>query len=182
MGRTSLFSVGKLGEKILRFNEIFGSVDTKIIGYLLQKLNNKSKHKINRDYLRKMVYRSIKNLEKKGMVSVYRNNRKIVSLSLTKKGEKAINLIKLKNSKDFWDKKYKKITTGERVVFFDIPESMKRIRNVFRVFLKMIGYKEVQKSVFISRYENIDDLKVIVEVLDISRYVMTGIFFRNELS
>ena len=97
-----------------------------------------TKEIISKSYLRK----SIKKLQKYGIVE-----DKNGALELTKKG---INLTKrvmgYKNVLDKeWDGKY-------RIVIFDIPEKQRKDRNWLRGELYFLEYKQLQKSVFMSKF------------------------------
>ncbi len=97
-----------------------------------------AKELINKAYLRK----SIKKLQKYGIVE-----EKSGVLEFTKKG---VNLAKrimgYKNVLDKkWDGKY-------RIVIFDIPEKQRKDRNWLRGELYFLKYKQLQKSVFISKF------------------------------
>ncbi|MBU2109809.1 CRISPR-associated endonuclease Cas2 [Patescibacteria group bacterium] len=91
-----------------------------------------------------------------------------VYIVLTKNGQKKaleyqINELKIKKP-DKWDGKW-------RIVIFDIPEKKKKAREVLRAKLKDLGFKELQKSVFVLPYECEDEIDFIVEVFEIRPYV-----------
>lgn len=65
-----------------------------------------------------------------------------------------------------WDGKW-------RIVIFDIPETMKKKRELFRSKLKVIGFKMVQNSVWISPY----DTQGVVKLLSDSYGLDTHIHF-----
>ncbi|HDH07815.1 MAG TPA: CRISPR-associated endonuclease Cas2 [Candidatus Moranbacteria bacterium] len=87
------------------------------------------------------VRQSIRRLEKQGFIT--RSNNKY---SLTKKGKALIGrVLKINNNlKVKWDGKY-------RLVIFDIPEEKRKTRNWLRSELYFLGYKQLQKSVFIGK-------------------------------
>ncbi len=87
------------------------------------------------------VRQSIRRLEKHGFIT--RSDNKY---SLTKKGKKLIGrILKINNNlKVKWDGKY-------RLVIFDIPEEKRKTRNWLRSELYFLGYKQLQKSVFIGK-------------------------------
>lgn len=75
-----------------------------------------------------------------------RNPDGSTSLLLTAEGKKQATLgqllgIKIKKQKR-WDRLW-------RVVLFDIPEKHRKFRDIFRSHLKVIGFHELQHSVFI---------------------------------
>ena len=63
-----------------------------------------------------------------------------------------------------WDKKW-------RIVIFDIPEKKKKAREALRKKLKELGFKELQKSVFVYPFECEDEIDFITEVFQIRPYV-----------
>ena len=86
---------------------------------------------------------------------------------LTEKGElKALNiqLENLKNKKEKWDGKW-------RMVAFDIPEKYKRGRDALRHKLKSIGFRELQKSVFVFPYGCQKEIAFLVKVFNLEKYV-----------
>ena len=87
------------------------------------------------------VRQSIRRLEKQGFIT-----KSDDKYSLTKKGKTLINrILKINNNlKIKWDGKY-------RLVIFDIPEEKRKTRNWLRSELYFLGYKQLQKSVFIGR-------------------------------
>ena len=58
-----------------------------------------------------------------------------------------------------------------RIVIFDIPERFKKAREALRLKLKELGFRELQKSVFIFPYECEDEINFIVEVFLIRPFV-----------
>lgn len=57
------------------------------------------------------------------------------------------------------------------VVVFDIPEQKRLIRNIFRRFLKKLGFKQLQKSVFISKKSLFEKLAEEIKTLEIESWV-----------
>jgi CRISPR-associated endonuclease Cas2 len=87
---------------------------------------------------------------------------------LTKDGQKKaleyqFDELKIKKPEK-WDKKW-------RIVIFDIPEKKKKAREALRDKLKNLGFKELQKSVFVHPYECEDEIDFITEVFEIRSYV-----------
>jgi len=94
-----------------------------------------------------------------------------VNIYITEKGElKALNnqLEILKNKKEKWDGKW-------RMVAFDIPEQYKRGRDALRHKLKYIGFKELQKSVFIFPYDCKKEIAFLVDLFELKKYVRFGV-------
>lgn len=70
--------------------------------------------------------------------------------------------------KQDWDGKW-------RIVVFDIPEKLRRGRDVLRNKLTELGFYELQKSVFVFPYQCEDEINFIIEYFDLRRYVRMGI-------
>lgn len=67
-------------------------------------------------------------------------------------------------SKHSWDKKW-------RIVIFDIPEKLKKVREAFRYHLKKLGFIELQHSVFIIPFKCRDEIEYLVEFYNARRFV-----------
>jgi len=96
-------------------------------------------------------------LEKQGYIEIDDNN----SIRITNKGrivrlEKSINCVK--------DGKW-------RLLSFDIPEKQKIQRNKFRRSIKRIGYKQVQKSLWVCPYVKADEIDLLVDEYKIREFV-----------
>ncbi|TSC96068.1 MAG: Uncharacterized protein Athens101410_221 [Parcubacteria group bacterium Athens1014_10] len=117
--------------------------------HLLQKLRlEKERKRFNNfiNYLKKKNYIKLKNEE----------NKRIIAL--TSKGRsKAIGVCIKKAKKN--RRKDKKLV----LIIFDIPEVLKKSRNLFRANLKIMGYKMVQQSTWVCAYDVLDLTKVLIE-------------------
>lgn len=114
---------------------------------------------------------TIKRLERQELVSWKEENGEL-RLTLTDKGKKRIlqyNIDTLKiDEKQKWDGLW-------RVIIFDIPESKKVAREIFREKLKKLGFQRLQKSVFVSRFEcknEIDFLRYAFEIAPYVQYIL----------
>jgi len=105
-------------------------------------------------YLKKRGYIKIKNLEqKKGVI-------------LTKKGGEKVLKIK------FRMKEKKKRPDGKwQMVIFDIPEKKKHLRDLLRENLYLLGYKMLQKSVWVCPYDVLRETEVILRKYFLDQYV-----------
>ncbi|MFA6190013.1 MAG: hypothetical protein WC711_00645 [Candidatus Staskawiczbacteria bacterium] len=138
------------------------------------KMAYKEWRKINRKDLKRGIdylYR-LKYIDKKG------GGNDIGDLTLTQKGRlKSLDfrLNNLKNQKEKWDGKW-------RMVAFDIPEKYKQGRDALRNKLKSIGFRELQKSVFIVPYNCKEEIVLLVELFKLGKYVRFGVleFIDNE--
>jgi DNA-binding transcriptional regulator PaaX len=63
-------------------------------------------------------------------------------------------------------------TDGQiRIIVFDVPESERRRRDRFRRHIKLLGFKQHQKSVWVSRYNCEDWLTAIIDYHQVGNYV-----------
>jgi phenylacetic acid degradation operon negative regulatory protein len=107
------------------------------------------------------IRQNIRRLQKHGFVI-----KKEGKLRLTLKGENLADYI-LKRKKKLnkkWDKKY-------RVVIFDIPENKRLDRDWLRKELYLLKYKQLQKSVFMSKYSLTEDIVKEIKLRKIGNYV-----------
>lgn len=114
------------------------------------------------------LIRAIREFHEDRIVAYKECQDETVEIILTKDGwEKALKFqidgIKIKKPEK-WDGKW-------RMVIFDIPEKKRKARGALRDKLKELGFKELQKSVFIYPYECEDEINFIVEVFEIRPYV-----------
>jgi len=112
--------------------------------------------------------RSIKKLYQSKLIKEKENSDGTVTLILTDKGrEKALSYdldnIKIKKPVR-WDKKW-------RVVLFDIPERIKKVREATRKHLKNLGFYEFQESVFVHPYDCKDEIEYLIEFYNIRKFV-----------
>lgn len=110
-----------------------------------------------------VIKRALKELEshKYIQLSQNKNNQDVFKISLTQKG--ALEFIKYKVEK----KKNKKWDGKWRIITFDILENQKQIRDLLRTRLKWLGFKELQKSVWIFPYDVEKETKNILELCHI---------------
>lgn len=117
------------------------------------------------NYLKREGYIKIKNFEdKKGIL-------------LTPKGKQKALKIKYKRSPKFKRRKDKKWI----MVIFDIPEKMRRHRDDLRGFLYSLDFKHFQKSVWISPYNVLEELKEIIRVLGLDQFVKIFLIEETEI-
>ncbi|TSC93231.1 MAG: phenylacetic acid degradation operon negative regulatory protein [Candidatus Berkelbacteria bacterium Athens1014_28] len=104
------------------------------------------------DNIRSLIDRKyIKIVEKEGQKSIELTNKAKIKL--------------LENSKD-------NIVDGKwRMLSFDIPEKIKNRRNQFRRSIKRVGFKQAQKSLWVSPFIKADQIELIINELDIRQYV-----------
>ncbi len=158
--------------KIKNSNLKFGSVKKKIILFLATGVALGAAKTIRKQI--KILEKSSKDWKEINRMSLKRSlnslyNSKIVDLKpsgdnfkivLSEKGKifaKKFNLENLKIPKqENWDGKW-------RIVMFDVPERIKKVRDALRFHFKEIGLVEYQKSVFIYPYPCEREVKFIAE-------------------
>ncbi|KKT75023.1 MAG: Transcriptional regulator, PaaX family [Parcubacteria group bacterium GW2011_GWB1_44_7] len=114
------------------------------------------------------VKRSIKNLYRLGMLKEIKNKDGTISIILSEKGKKAAKIYSIDNLKI---DKPKKWDGNWRMVIFDIPERIKKVREALRMHLRNLGFYELQKSVFIYPLPCAEEINQIIDFYDISEYV-----------
>ncbi|MFA6552403.1 MAG: hypothetical protein WCT19_02770 [Candidatus Paceibacterota bacterium] len=121
---------------------------------------------INEDNLK----RSIKDLYESNLISISSEEDGTVKMILSKNGKELalkynINQMKIPKPLE-WDLKW-------RLVIFDIPEPLFRVRNSLRFHLKKLGFIELQKSVFVYPYPCLNEIEFIIETYGVRKYVRT---------
>lgn len=106
-----------------------------------------------------ILYKGISNLKKSGYLEMKKIQDKR-KLYLTSRGRVEIikNILKQKKGKELkWDGKW-------RAIIFDIPEISRKDRDFLRRELLWIGFKELQKSVWVFPYEIEKEIKALLEL------------------
>lgn len=105
---------------------------------------------------------ALKRLREGGLIESVKDQNKII-FKLTTLGRESIINHEILNKP--WDGKW-------RIVIFDIPESHRRIRNLFRRNLKFWDFKIFQKSVWITKLDVKNELKKVIKDLGIEKWVV----------
>lgn len=113
-----------------------------------------------------VIKEEIKRLYKNRYIYFDRSKGKYI---LTARGKKILKKLELK--KNVYNIKRKKYEKKWFLVFFDIPEEKKKIRDSFSNHLKSIGFYEIQKSVFVFPAVVKEEMEFIIEYYDIKKYV-----------
>lgn len=129
----------------------------------LQIFKDKSRNSPWEEYYPSSIKRTTQRLWREGYVKM-REEKDEKVVQLTEKGKIEIlkydlNEIEIKKP-NIWDKHW-------RLVIFDIPETKKTKREIFRDLLIRLGFFQMQKSVFVFPYPCEKELKFIREVLEV---------------
>jgi len=108
-------------------------------------------------YKERKIYDTFYNFKKQGLINIEKEGYD-VRISLTKKGRQRagwmqIDELKVAKTKS-WDRKW-------RVVIFDIPHFKRLQRNAFRTKIKELGFRHLQKSVWVCPYECADEISLL---------------------
>ena len=120
-----------------------------------------------KDINRRALKRSLKTLYQSRLIRQQDNNDGTTTFILSSKGREVAlryDLEQMVIAKNKWDKKW-------RVVMFDVPEKLKKIRETLRYQLKKLGFLELQRSVFVLPYECGNEVEYIIEFYNIRKYV-----------
>lgn len=122
------------------------------------------------EYFPSVVERVVGVLVRRGFVEKI-ETQDGVKIKITEKGKKKVlmfNLEDLKPKEGKWDGMW-------RVVFFDIEELSRNKRWWLRKYLKKLGLRQMQRSVWVSPYGVNDEVKYMREVLEIPHGVKLGL-------
>ena len=127
-------------------------------------LNLMRKFRRLKNYKKKKISDTFYNLRKQGCIKITKKNHQIY-ISLTEKGRKKagwmqIDELKIKKPKK-WDRKW-------RIVVFDIAQLKIIHRNAFRGKLKELGFKKLQKSVWVHPFECRDEVALLRDFFGLS--------------
>ena len=112
--------------------------------------------------------RAIRSLYKSKLIETKGNRDGTLTLVLSNEGKGralTFNLesMKIKRPKQ-WDNKW-------RIVMFDIPEKIKKVRESLRFHFKDMGFYEFQKSVFVHPFPCSEEVEYIIEFYDVRKHV-----------
>ncbi len=123
--------------------------------------------KIDQDKLRRLI----REFYQERLIDFKEEDDGTIKIAITKEGKQHILRYKIDEMEIktpiTWDGIW-------RVVMFDIPERKKIVRDALRKKLRELGFKELQKSVFVFPYSCKDEIDFIMEFFDIRPYVRYG--------
>ena len=131
-------------------------------------------------YSNRQVSYAFSALKKKGLVSIRVSSDGSKQIVLTERGRDKLYNYCLSSiaihAQKRWDKKW-------WVVIFDVPVQKNAIRIHFRNFLKHLGFKQIQQSVWVIPYKCQDEVFFLAKALHIEKYVdilVVEKFYDNE--
>lgn len=123
-----------------------------------------------RQFLSDQLINNLRSLQRRGYIEI-KNVDGSASIRLTTKG-KIKNLENPKN--DVVDGKL-------RLISYDIPERKNSQRRQLRQSLRRIGYKQLQKSLWVCKYAKADEIDLILSELKLEKYVAYFIVEKNNI-
>lgn len=106
------------------------------------------------NYLVRKGYIKVKDLEpNQGAIITQKGMEKIFKVALWKTEKK-------KRKDEKW-----------LMVVFDIPENKRNLRDIFRENLQILGFKFFQKSIWISSFDVLKEIQVMVQKYNLEKYV-----------
>jgi len=165
--RSFMQKVGPVGEKILLLLEagiVLGLTSRPDAYFRVLKQTAKEWRRIDS----RALHDAIKRLYRSQLVDYQKNTDGSISLLLSHDGEKRALRYRLDTitiqKPPRWDGNW-------RIVLFDIPEQLKQGRDALSQKLKRLGFRPMQKSVFVFPYECKDEVDFIVEMFGLRPYV-----------
>ena len=124
----------------------------------------------NKEFLSDQLLRHLRNLKRSGYIDIEKNNNSI-SVKLTTKGK----IKHLENSSS-------RQSDGKiRIISFDIPEIQANKRKQFCRSIKKIGFRKLQKSLWVCPFVKADEIDLIIDELGIRQYVAYFISTKNNI-
>ncbi len=115
---------------------------------------------------RKKLYDTLYALYKRKNLKKYISSNGLKGYALTDLGNFRIFQIRIKNINE------KKLPREEKLlVFFDIPEKIRKKRDALRSLLKSLGFEQIQKSIWITQYDVRKKVKEIIKEYGIQKNV-----------
>ncbi|OHA91450.1 MAG: hypothetical protein A2832_00300 [Candidatus Zambryskibacteria bacterium RIFCSPHIGHO2_01_FULL_44_22b] len=115
----------------------------------------------------KQLLSDIRALYKSKLVDQKTNRDGTVTFILNKDGERTALRFDLDNMvirRHEWDGKW-------RIVIFDIPERIKKVREAIRYHLNQLGFIDLQHSVFVIPFKCEDEIEYLTEFYNVRRFI-----------
>ena len=129
------------------------------------------------DYFPSVVVRVAERLQREGDVQI-KETPEGTKVAITEKGRRRVLMFKLrelgrKDEMEKWDGRW-------RMIFFDVAEVDRGKRDGLRKYLKQLGLKQMQESVWVTPWEVRDEVKYLREILGVPHAVKWGILVEIE--
>jgi len=109
--------------------------------------------------------KTMRELVKRKYISVVQNADGTTNVELTHQGKRIVRHYNLETMKlikpNQWDKQW-------RVLLYDIPNRNKKASDAFREKIKQLGLYQLQKSVWVSPYECIEEIEFLCGIFNIN--------------
>jgi len=132
------------------------------------KITGKEWRRINEKELKNQI----KSCYRSKLIEEKENADGTTTYVLTEKGKMralTYDFNKMEIAQKVWDGKW-------RAVIFDVPEKFRWGRDSLRKKLRELGFRELQKSVFVFPYDCKDEIDFIIEFYKMRKYVRFGVF------
>ena len=117
-----------------------------------------------KEVVNKNLVRKITDLKNRKLISIQEGKNNSIEISLSDSGKKIFKQFKFDEMKIAKPKKW----DGQwRIIIYDIPHKLRNASNAFRLKIKNMGLYRLQKSVWVSPYECIDELEALCEIFNI---------------
>lgn len=156
LGMGVIVCTGAVVPGILKAIEGFRNMDT---GYIGSRKKKFSKRKIEI---------ALSGLKRRKFIKIVKEKNGRVKVKLTNKGRKRILEMSLEimeiKKPEKWDGKW-------RIVIFDVPVEQNKAREALRNKMKNLGFRQLQKSVWIIPWECEDEILFISAAFKVEKYV-----------
>ncbi|OGE32914.1 hypothetical protein A3C59_01780 [Candidatus Daviesbacteria bacterium RIFCSPHIGHO2_02_FULL_36_13] len=117
---------------------------------------------VGRDLKKSQLSVALKRLRENGLIELV-SDEKLVA-RLTDSGKDKVLWEKIKSDDEKWDGKW-------RIVIWDIPEKRRKARDLLRYKLKWLGFKQLQKSIWVTKKDCTEMLRDYINKLGIKEWV-----------
>ena len=150
----------ELGEITWTIIGIIARIPESLVGSFIDSRSINERFSEGHEYLSDKLIGHLRNLRDRGYVELKKSDNSY-SVRLTTKG-------KIKNLEN----PHNKNADGRiRVISYDIPETLAKSRHQFCRSIRRIGYKKLQKSLWVCKYNKADEIDLVINELGIRDYV-----------
>lgn len=147
---------------------VFGGAVVPGILKALKGLESSGTRGNGRKYTKEQINNALGNLKRQKLIKIIKEKNGKFKIKLTNKGRKRILKISLESvaicKPKSWDGKW-------RIVIFDVPTKFNSAREALRRKMKELGFKQLQKSVWVHPYDCEDEILFVAEIFEVEKYV-----------